>query len=373
MKIEERIYFMLLRRALWGEESVGSGGVPIGGVGAETLPASVMTLAMRQGTGAIVAEQIMKSGEASAALKMICGRNMMQRERLMGVLKKAWKALEDAGIRPVLLKGFGLAENYPQPDLRQYGDIDIFVGKEAYHEGAKVLREAFPEALHFDEEAEYFKHYNLLMDDISIEMHRVSAAFSHPRDARIYDELESAAMREAECQQWWRAPEVKFNILFVFFHSWEHWLSEGACIRQIVDLMMLIKSARERKIAGLDEYLEKNLKRLHLMRVWKLYAYVMVQHLGLKKEDCPLYDGSVGEAAEKMLRRVLEGKDAAPKEEEKAPKNVILRKMYTLRVRIREAKEIAKVEPGYARHMIATAFAQSWERFKLGQNTRKWE
>ena len=161
MKIEEKIYFMMLRRALWGEESVGAGGVPIGGVGAETLPASVMTLAMRQGTGAIVAEQIMKSGGASAAqkkgetaaLKMICGRNMMQRERLMVVLKKAWKALEDAGIRPVLLKGFGLAENYPQPDLRQCGDIDIFVGKDAYHEGAKVLREAFPEALHFDEEA----------------------------------------------------------------------------------------------------------------------------------------------------------------------------------------------------------------------------
>ena len=56
-----------------------------------------------------------------------------------------------------------------------------------------------------------------------------------------------------------------------------------------------------------------------------------------------------------------------------APKNIILRKIYTLGERMRTAKEITKIEPHYAWHSVEITFAQSWERFKKGENTRKWE
>ena len=35
--------------------------------------------------------------------------------------------LRKQGIEPVLLKGFSLAALYPNPALRQFGDIDLFV------------------------------------------------------------------------------------------------------------------------------------------------------------------------------------------------------------------------------------------------------
>ena len=66
-------------------------------------------------------------------MKAVCMQNMQTQVKLQIVLERAWKALEKAGIQPVLMKGAGLAALYPDPSMRQWGDIDLFVGKEQYH------------------------------------------------------------------------------------------------------------------------------------------------------------------------------------------------------------------------------------------------
>ena len=370
----EKTYFTLLRAAVWQTPLPAS-------FEAQTPWQNILHLAIRQGTGSLIAERLLTLSAQQqitlpAALlmqcKALCGQNMMQRQRLMAVFKQAWTALQEADIQPVLLKGFGLAEYYHDPELRQCGDIDIFVGKDAYHPGAETLRRTFPKALHFDEEADYFKHYNLVLGDISIEMHRVSAMFAHPKDSAHYERLETEAMAQAQPKQWWRVPEWKFNVLFVFFHSWEHWLTETACIRQLTDLAVLIAHNPSGK-NELEAYLRTNLKHLHLTRAWQLYAYIMVHYLGLPEQQCPLYTNACAEKAEQLLAQILQGKDRSQKPKNNAPKNVLLRKLYTLGIRLGEACDIARIEPQYARHTIATTFRQSWERFKRGENTRRWE
>ncbi len=130
-------------------------------------------------------------------MKAVCVRNMQMQAKMMVVLEKAWSALEEAGIKAVLMKGLGLAQYYPAVEQRQWGDIDLYVGPEQYHPACAVMRATFPEALKFDEELDHYKHYNLIADGVSIEVHRVTMGMMHPRDVRRYARMEQYGMEHA--------------------------------------------------------------------------------------------------------------------------------------------------------------------------------
>ena len=375
----EQTYLSLLRVALHTDEEVN----PMM-QSADWL--SVLHLAARQGTAALIAEQILLMPDMHLdkslimQLKAICAQTMIEQQRQKQILQVAWKALTSAGITPVLMKGLTLAHFYEKPYLRQCGDLDIYVGKDHYHDGAKVLRDTFPDAPRFDEEAEYFKHYNLNVGNTPIEMHRVTKVFQHPKDAIWYDCLEEDGMKRHYVVHHdelmdWNEPEYRFNVFFVFIHSWEHFVTESANIRQLCDIMMLLKAGGDYGVSTpeLEKYLYDNLKALHLLQAWQLYAYIMVNYMGLSRDECPLYTDSCKNRSERLFRWIIDGRMHEPGTNGKAPRNIILRKLYTLRLRIREAQHIGEIEPIYARHMVVTAFAQSWDRFKRGENTRRWE
>lgn len=367
MNARYQIYFSLLRNALWGTAEEPA-----------TIDNDILTLARQQATGTLIAEQILLRSKDSAlrlTCKSVCAHSMMAQEEQRHIRQTAVKALQAGGITPVLLKGFALARNYPKPYLRTCSDVDIYVGKENYHKGAAILRDTFPDAPRFETEEEYFRHYNLNVGSTAIEMHRVSASFSHPKDERIYDALEREALQQhfvtyKDAEDEWNEPEPKFNVLFVFIHSWEHFVTESANIRQFCDLALLLHKTKD---SALADYLRTNLKKLHLLYAWQLYAYIMVNYLSLPKEKCPLYSEACAKKAEKLMERIVCGAKLPEQRSKTVPKNVFLRKLYTLRERIRKAGEVGSYEPHFARHMVATAFAQSWERFKKGENTRKWE
>ena len=122
-------------------------------------------------------------------MKGVCLHTMQTQAHMTIQLKAVWQALEKAGIRPVLMKGAGLAAYYPSPEQRQWGDIDLFVGKEQYHPACAAIREAFPKALKFDEELDHYKHYNIIADGVSIETHRVTIDLQHPIDEKRYEAI----------------------------------------------------------------------------------------------------------------------------------------------------------------------------------------
>lgn len=307
--------------------------------------------------------------------------NAQRQEVMLGMMRKAITALEAQGIKPVLLKGFGLARLYDQPYMRSWGDIDIFVGKADYHKGAAALREAFPEAALFDGEEEYYKHYNLTFYkpfNTAIEMHRVSMSLMHPRDQRLYSQLETEGLllnsvRYTSGEDSWWEPEWKFNVLYVFMHSWEHWTHNTAVMRQLEDLARLLTNGKpkEESYDALTIYLKKNLRKLHLLQAWKLYAYLLVHEFVVPETICPLYDPKVALTAEALKTSIEQGRECLPKRT--APKSVLLRKMHTFRQRVQEAKLIARYDHIYARHMVLANIAQSWQRFLRGENTRHWE
>ena len=306
-------------------------------------------------------------------MKNMCLHTMQEHVRLRFTLERAWTALTAAGIQPVLMKGAGLASLYPRPEMRQWGDIDLFVGKEQYHPACAVMRDTFPGALKFDEELDHYKHYNLIADGISIEVHRVSMGVQHPVDVRRYDRMEQEGMTHT-CELVLddltvRVPEPTFNALFVFFHSWEHMLTKGANLRQLCDLTLLLnRMAQQIELPRLGRMLNS----LHLMDVWQLYMYILVEHLGLPVPQAPFYSSRCGKRAERLLDDLLHGRlDNTQVSPSPAPSNRLLRKLHTMRERLRDARRFVQYSPSYARHMRWTILLHGASR--LFAKDRHWE
>ena len=307
-------------------------------------------------------------------MKQVCLYQMQQQMLWLPRIKTAVEALRKAGVEPVLLKGFGLAELYPKPYLRSWGDADIWVGIKNYHAGCKALREAFPEARHHDEEYEELKHYGIVFPDgNAIELHRVAMDFPTPEEDAYWQTLEVPAMAEAvnnvqcqlsivQCQL--VAPSEPFNILFVFLHAWEHFCGTGMPLKQVLDIALLVqrdyKPLSDERKKQYDTYLTTHLRRFHLMEAWQLVAYVVNSVTGVQM---PLYDRPSARG-ELFYERVLKegqcrvrdfklgGADRYDERERAKQLPVWRRKLLTLRHRRENAMFLRQYTPAYARHVL---------------------
>ncbi|MBO4518572.1 MAG: nucleotidyltransferase family protein [Paludibacteraceae bacterium] len=366
-------YWELVKAALWGETAVWP----------EEETEALMQMHARQGTGALVYPMVLQQEGLSAAtrtqMKAVCVSNMQRQVELQHTLETAWKALEEAGIKAVLLKGAGLAALYPEPQRRTWGDIDIFVGKEQYHPACAALRAAFPKAATFEEELEHYKHYNLDVEDVPIEVHRVTMSLQHPVDERRYERMEREGMEIGDCRLVIgdlevRVPEETFNVLFVFLHSWEHAIGGSANVRQLCDLALLLHHYADR----IDkERLRRWLKELHLLDVWQLYVYILQHKLGLPAQEA-LFSVS-GLEDERMMRELVIGdwslvngvQNTEYRVQTELPKNRFMRKWRTMMMRFETAERVKKYSPSYARHMNVTTLLHGAAR--LFAKDRKWE
>lgn len=333
---------------------------------------------MAQGVGPFVFPKRLEKGidpANSLRMKTVCLQNMQEQVKMRYTLEKAWKALTEAGIEPVLMKGAGLAVLYPEPQMRQWGDVDLFVGKEQYHPACAAMRSAFPKALKFDEELDHYKHYNLIADGVSIEVHRVTMALTHPVDKRRYEKMEEYGMAKSE-RLVLNGLEVAvfeptFNALFVFMHSWEHMMTNGASLRQLCDVSLLLHRYADRIDRRL---LGRWLRALHLTEVWQLYMAICVRHLGLQETEAPFYsaDERIVTNANQLLKALLEGRMREIRSTDSVPaKNRFVRKWYTMKLRMRNADRIGQFSPDYARHLRAGIILSGLGR--LFAKDRHWE
>lgn len=345
---------------------------------------------MQQGVGPMVFPARLEKGidpANSLRMKAVCLQNMQEQVKLGHTLAVAWRALEEAGIRAILMKGAGLAALYPDPSMRQWGDIDLYVGKEQYHPACAAMRKAFPKALKFDEELDHYKHYNLIADGVSIEVHRVTMSMTHPIDAKRYEKMELFGRVMGEWLQV-NGLEVKifeptFNALFVFLHSWEHMMTQGANVRQLCDICLLLHHYADR----IDrKRLARWLRELHLTEVWQIYMAICVKHLGLAEEEAPGWsDGLKSERikelknerikelkSERLWEALIEGRMREIKSIDSAPaKNRFVRKWHTMKIRMRNADRIGEFCPAYARHLRVGILLSGLGR--LFAKDRHWE
>ncbi len=365
-KVKEA-YLELLKVAIWGGELMSEGVKELTNVRVN----DVIRLAAFQGTGSLVYDQLLKLEDADIPdalrmqMKQQCVMSMMQQNSTIPILKQAWQALEEEGIHPVLLKGFGLAQYYPQPHLRQWGDMDIYVGPANYHTACGKLRETFPNAIHSDKEDEDYKHYNFDFDNTAIETHRVSMTFAHPGDRKYYERLEEHCLTKDGPKMVVgdlavTMPEDTFNVFFVFLHTWHHFETTGMNMKQICDVAVLLHAKRD----VIDrERLKEMLTKLHLMEVWQLMMYMLVHNLDLPQAEAPFYTDGCKVRAEMLFERVLtEGQARRTEKIDAKGVSYLRRKWLTFQLRMADSRLIKPYVPRFARHKVVADVLHGIER-----------
>lgn len=336
---------------------------------------ALVQLCTEQATGPLVFPAMLSEGVAPEGMRMpmkaVCAQTMQQQVKLRHTLTVAWQALVRADISPVLMKGASLAALYPDPSLRAWSDIDLFVGKNQYHPACAALRATFPEALKFDEELDHYKHYNLIADGVSIEVHRVTAALSHPIDDRRYARMEANGTANGERLEVNGLEvtvfEPTFNALFVFLHAWEHLLTRGACVRQLCDLALVL----HHHSGQIDRArLKRDLERLHLMDIWRMYMCALVRYIGLDANEAPFCSEADAARAERLMTDLLSGSKTEPAAVP-APKNRWMRKIRTMQQRMRELEPVRPYSAAYVRHAKAGILLRG--ALRLFAKDRHWE
>lgn len=352
-------FFSILRSALWGTSVEVPQGFNEWG--------RVCAVAKSQSVLGLVANVLLNDSELNEKLpedlkkrlKRFVISNFSTSQMLNNALLKVVQALREHGIDPVLLKGQGIAKYYPVPELRQCGDIDIYVGEKNFEKSCEVIGVlSTPE----DHEGDIpsLKHFHTKLGAASIEIHRYTDVYFPKSLNRVYQKISDAGMN---CEQVTLefsgvpvlTPSVDFNVFFIFNHFWHHFIADGVGLRQICDWVLLLHHNH----AKIDlQYLESVLKQMRLFKEWKVFGYIAVNSLGLPADEMPFYDPKCSKLAAKVLDLImLEGNFG--KENLKGynrPKGYVAGKWYSFRKRFARNLRVLRIFPIEALRHITKVF-----------------
>ena len=307
MKLYETVFLELLKAGMWGRNPQ----VPQGF--AEWT--KVVMLAKSQSVLGVVAQVMLSDEDVSAhlpqdmkaRLKKFLMNNILTHNLLNNTLIKVVSTLRDGGVESVLLKGQGLARNYPQPELRQCGDIDLYVGLE---NGERVhdLLSPIAEKIDGKEYLTVGKHYHVTMPGgVEVEVHRYTDNHLTKKLEETYQAASAKGTTEGLVVYDFagtpvNTPSDEFNAFFVFNHLFHHFLTSGIGLRQFCDWMMFLHTRKGK----LDlEYLRKLLIDMDMLMPWQAFGCVLVDKLGMPEDEFPFFDRAQDGKTDKILIRVL--------------------------------------------------------------------
>ena len=281
-------FFALLRSGLWNE--VPERAPFAGGVDWEAL----YRLAFAQTVVPLVTDGVNRLPQEflpaePERLDPFLGDMMATAKRnrqLDAFIPKLFSALQ--GIPTVLIKGQSLAQDYPDPERRQPGDIDLLLLPESYEAAKAVL---LPKATKVLEEEKAIWHQGMRFHSIEVEIHgSISTLMSRELDRKLAALLEeqfdgrafpTVPIGGADVP----VPEADFNAIYIFVHFLHHYWAGGVGLRQFVDWMTFV-SVHKRDIHPV--ILEKRLQDLGLLDVWKTFTGFAQEYLGCPSEKLPL-------------------------------------------------------------------------------------
>lgn len=306
MKQYEEVFFSVLRTALWGHPLDIPEGFKDWG--------KVMKLAKTQALTGLVGDVMLTTPrilnslpeQAVAVLQEIPLNNMAMHTTLNNTLILVVTTLREHGIEPVLLKGQGIASYYPVPQLRQCGDIDLYVGEENYEKAYDVL---LPLVSEIDDKEKIWgwMHFHAKVGSALLEIHHeLEYAFKQSYKSLFRSRASSGLTENLVTIDFGglkvKTPEHNFNTFYVFYHLWRHYAASGVGLRQICDWMFLLNARREDVNL---EYLDSFIKGMELMAPWQTFGCILVDYLGMPQHCFPFYNPAKRKKAARLLKMIL--------------------------------------------------------------------
>ena len=227
-----------------------------------------------------------------------------QRNRHMNmVLCKVCQWFESHGLKPIVMKGQGVAQCYEQPLLRECGDIDLyFATPEEHSEACRFLKEKVKEIdFHAD------GSYSYVVDGVSVEHHRQLVDLTDDSACARIGQLEKKygfPMEEITANRCGtvRVPSPTEDVILQNAHIMKHTLGWGVGLRQLCD-MARICHTRHEAIKG-DAVQE--VCRLAGITEWTCLLHsFLTDYMGMPEDSLPFATKHI--SSEPLLRRILKG------------------------------------------------------------------
>lgn len=300
-------FLELLRAGLWGFEPRLDSSL--------TLDEwrEVHCLSMEQGVVALLADGITHLPQNSKPEREFFISMLMQikrieddNDRCLAMAIRLQKYLKNRGVDTIVLKGIGMACNYPNPRHRMVGDIDLLTDMtaEAFEKGREELKKI--DKNEFDLNV-VRRHAAYNIHGQMVELHAsISGGCNAHCDRAMAAWSKKSLQGQRRMLHTGRGsvsfPPVQFDSLYVFIHFFRHYISAACGLRQLCDWVMFINRYSEK----IDHAtLERDLRTMSLWRVWQIFSSVAALYLGLPKEKMPLYDGSGDHLAAAVVRSMI--------------------------------------------------------------------
>lgn len=256
---------------------------------------SVFKLAMQHGVAALCLDGIQKMENLSASYSISMpkqcklqwiGVSMQQEHQFakqMQVLKQLSCFYNKNNIKMMLLKGYGCSLNYPIPNHRPCGDVDVYLyGKGGFAD--TLINKKFGIQSKQNED----KHSTFFFNDIMVENHAliINTAI-HPQLCELEEYFENEAENAIEMEIGegsFNIPSVNMNALFLAYHTASHFCKDEANIRQLCDWATFIQK-NGKKIDW--EFVERLAKQSDFFKFFCCLNGIIQDYLGVASEMLP--------------------------------------------------------------------------------------
>ena len=210
------------------------------------------------------------------------------------------RMFESKGYDSCILKGQGVARLYPVPEVRQPGDIDIWVdGKR--DDIIKNLKSDFIGLSYID----YVNSHADFFTDAEVEVHfRPTWMYNPITNMKVQKWIQKnkdAQMKEYDNEVGFGYPTVSFNLVFSLIHIYRHVFQEGIGLRQLTDYYFILTHST---LAERREVFQ-TLKSFGLGKFAAAIMHIMQQVFDIEK-DFLLCEPNCAEG-EFLLKEILRG------------------------------------------------------------------
>jgi len=263
--------------------------------------------AKKQGLSAIILEGINKCFEKGIKLEIDFQTKMdwiglvTQMEQQYQQYEKHLQELaafyQKHGIRMMVLKGYGLSQNYPIPSYRPCGDIDIYLFGE--QEKADQLMH---DELGIEIDKSHHHHTVFQFQGETIENHfDFLNVYVRPSNKRIEAKLKEIANTNLTDDTNIILPSVEFNAIYLLRHCAAHFASTEMTVRQVLDWGLFMENHHQK--INWDEYLPY-IKQEGMFRFYNLLGLFCMKYLGF---DASIFHGLYSdELFERFSNEIME-------------------------------------------------------------------
>lgn len=293
----------------------------------------VYDLSLKQGVGAIACDGMLSLTDCSIdedlrymwmGQSMVIEQKYYQQQSSIAKLASFYHA---QGIRMMLLKGYGLSLNYPIPEHRPTGDIDIFLlpidfekkdKKNVWRDGDKSVSAL----LNIKVEDSHEHHTTFLFEGQTVENHYDFVNTKGTRSSRfIESELKRLAYKDSVpvgvLGQEIVLPMSDLNAIFIVRHMGQHFAGSEITLRHLLDWGTFMEKYHE----SIDwNYVVPFWKKMGLFEFVQCVNGICVKELGFSESYFREYLSDDTDLMERILRDILK-----PEFGEEKPKGCVVK------------------------------------------------